>query len=58
MTSALSRPNASQAEPRITSTVPAKYRNPETGDTWTGRGKEPVWIRGQDREAYLITPAA
>jgi len=38
--------------------VPAKYRNPETGDTWTGRDKEPVWIRGQDREAYLITPAA
>ncbi|MDR2323879.1 MAG: H-NS histone family protein [Acidovorax sp.] len=32
-------------------------RNPETGDAWTGRGKEPVWIRGLAREAFLITAA-
>ena len=24
--------------------VPAKYRNPETGDTWTGRGLKPKWV--------------
>lgn len=35
-------------------TVPPKYRNPQTGDTWTGRCKEPVWIRGQDRAKFLI----
>lgn len=36
--------------------VPAvqKYRDPETGATWSGRGKEPAWIRGQDREKFLI----
>lgn len=34
--------------------VPAKYRNPSTGDTWTGRGKAPKWIEGKDRSNYLI----
>jgi DNA-binding protein H-NS len=35
--------------------VLAKYRNPETGDTWSGRGKPPRWIAGQDRENFLIS---
>lgn len=35
-------------------TVAPKYRNPETGDTWTGRGKAPKWIDGQDRAQYEI----
>ena len=34
--------------------VPAKYLNPKTGDTWTGRGKPPAWIQGKDREQFLI----
>ena len=24
-----------------------KYRDPATGTTWSGRGKEPAWIKGQ-----------
>ena len=32
-----------------------KYRDPETGKTWTGRGKPPTWIAGaKDRGAFLI----
>ncbi|KQP13728.1 H-NS family nucleoid-associated regulatory protein [Pseudorhodoferax sp. Leaf267] len=34
--------------------VAPKYRNPATGDTWTGRGKPPKWIADQNREQYLI----
>lgn len=34
--------------------VAPKYRNPATGETWTGRGKPPKWIQGQDREQFLI----
>jgi DNA-binding protein H-NS len=34
--------------------VPAKYLNPENGETWTGRGKAPIWIAGKEREAFLI----
>jgi DNA-binding protein H-NS len=32
----------------------AKYRDPQTGATWTGRGKPPAWIIGKDRERFLI----
>lgn len=32
----------------------AKYHNPETGVSWSGRGKEPVWLRGKNREDYRI----
>jgi len=34
--------------------VAPKYRDPATGQTWTGRGKAPKWIDGQDRNKYLI----
>lgn len=34
--------------------VAAKYRNPATGATWTGRGKPPKWIQGQDRAKFAI----
>ena len=34
--------------------VATKYRDPATGQTWTGRGKAPKWIDGQDRAKYLI----
>jgi len=31
-----------------------KYQDPTTGITWSGRGKEPAWIRGKDRKKFLI----
>ncbi|MDR2326336.1 MAG: H-NS histone family protein [Acidovorax sp.] len=34
--------------------VAPKYRNPETGQTWTGRGKAPKWIENQNREQFAI----
>lgn len=34
--------------------VAPKYRDPATGQTWTGRGKAPKWIQGQDREQFVI----
>jgi DNA-binding protein H-NS len=37
-------------------TYAPKYRNPATGDTWSGLGKAPAWIEG-DRDAYLIKEA-
>lgn len=41
--------------------VPPKYRNPETGATWSGRGKPPRWVSdaeaaGQSRDSFLINP--
>ena len=36
------------------SKVAPKYRNNETGETWTGRGKPPRWIQDKNREDFLI----
>jgi DNA-binding protein H-NS len=36
------------------SKVAPKYRDPATGATWTGRGKMPKWIEGQDRARFAI----
>lgn len=39
--------------------VAPKYRHPETGETWTGRGRAPRWLvaaesAGADRAEYRI----
>lgn len=34
--------------------VAPKYRNPATGETWTGRGKAPKWIQNENREKFVI----
>ncbi|MEO8935890.1 MAG: H-NS histone family protein [Burkholderiaceae bacterium] len=31
-----------------------KFQNPQTGDTWTGRGRAPKWIEGKDRTKFAI----
>lgn len=48
------------AKPAAKRTVPPKYRDPETGATWTGRGLPPAWIAAaKDRNKFLIdAPAA
>lgn len=35
-------------------TVAPKYRDPATGQTWTGRGKPPRWIADKDRSQFQI----
>jgi DNA-binding protein H-NS len=41
--------------PKSGGTVPPKYRNPKDhSQTWSGRGREPAWIKGKDRKAFLI----
>ncbi|MCR4469404.1 MULTISPECIES: H-NS family nucleoid-associated regulatory protein [unclassified Burkholderia] len=39
---------------RKTPAVAPKYRDPNTGATWSGRGREPAWIKGKRRERFLI----
>lgn len=47
------------AEPKPKRPVPPKYRHPDSGETWTGRGKAPRWIanalaQGRTRDDFLI----
>ncbi|WP_185731926.1 H-NS histone family protein [Burkholderia stagnalis] len=32
----------------------AKYFDPTTGRTWSGVGREPLWIKGKDRSAFVL----
>ena len=32
----------------------AKYRDPATGATWSGRGRPPLWLADQDRAKFAI----
>ena len=39
--------------------VPPKYRNPKTGETWSGRGRTARWIvqaeqEGKSRDKFLV----
>jgi DNA-binding protein H-NS len=46
--------SAASAKPAAAKS-PAKYRDPKSGSTWTGRGKPPKWIVGvASRDAFLI----
>ena len=38
--------------------VAPKYRDPASGQTWTGRGKAPKWIQNQDRSLFAINAPA
>ncbi|MDR1969630.1 MAG: H-NS histone family protein [Burkholderiaceae bacterium] len=47
-------PIGRKSRSRSVGKVAPKYRDPATGQTWTGRGKAPRWIDGKDREQFLI----
>jgi DNA-binding protein H-NS len=38
------RPGRKEKKKRV---VRAKYRDPETGDEWSGRGKAPLWMQSK-----------
>lgn len=53
---------ATQAKPKAKTggkaraKAPAKYRDPDTGKEWSGRGRRPAWIKtaGDDLSKYEI----
>jgi|SRR5690606_3120642 len=52
-----------KAASTVKRTVPPKYKHPETGVTWTGRGKAPRWVsdaeaEGKSRDQFLIKPTS
>ncbi len=34
--------------------APTRYLNPETGQTWTGRGPRPQWLKGKNSKKFLV----
>ncbi|WNC89867.1 H-NS histone family protein [Paraburkholderia sp. FT54] len=48
---------AKRGRPPKKAPLPAKYQDPKSGNTWSGRGKPPKWIIGKNRERFLIGAA-
>jgi DNA-binding protein H-NS len=54
------KPAKAKAKPaKARKPVAVKYRNAETNETWTGRGKPPTWLKAQEaagrkREEFLV----
>lgn len=34
--------------------LPPLYQDPKTGKTWSGRGREPSWLIGKNRDKFRI----
>ncbi|WP_027016331.1 H-NS histone family protein [Comamonas composti] len=41
-------------KPETKKKAEVKYYDPESGNTWTGRGKPPKWIADKDRSQFEI----
>lgn len=35
--------------------ITAKFRDPATGNAWSGRGSTPSWLRGKDLSQYAVS---
>jgi DNA-binding protein H-NS len=44
---------ASARQTAISKVVP-KYRDPNSGQVWSGRGRAPRWMQGRAKEDFLI----
>jgi hypothetical protein len=52
-------PNTDQDTDEMPSEAKIKYRDPTTGDTWSGRGRMSTWLKrkhdaGEDIEKYRV----
>lgn len=48
--------SGTRAKPaKVKGTVAPQFKNPETGETWTGRGRAPRWLDGKDKKEFRIT---
>jgi DNA-binding protein H-NS len=43
---------------RVGTPAKIKFRDKVTGNEWSGRGKEPLWIKGKDRAQFAVAEEA
>jgi DNA-binding protein H-NS len=39
---------------KVREPVAVKYRDPDTGASWTGRGRAPLWLNGKRKDDFLV----
>ncbi|MBI0331283.1 H-NS histone family protein [Burkholderia plantarii] len=42
---------------KVRKAAPAKYYDPSSGHSWSGRGPRPKWLQGKELDDYLIDRA-
>ncbi|AYQ90606.1 MULTISPECIES: H-NS histone family protein [Burkholderia] len=42
---------------KVRRAAPAKYYDPSSGNSWSGRGPRPKWLQGKELDDYLIDRA-
>ena len=51
----LGAPGKAKAEKgKVKSAVAPQFKNPATGEQWSGRGRAPRWLDGKDKEQFRI----
>jgi DNA-binding protein H-NS len=50
----ISKEKKEKKEKQPATKVAPKYKDPETGATWTGRGISPKWLAGKSKADFLI----
>lgn len=40
--------------PKPVHTAPTRYRDPQTGQTWSGRGRQPRWLNERIRAGATL----
>ena len=51
------RKSSSTREPKAAGkrgVVAAKYKDPISGKTWSGRGRTPLWLDGKNKEDFVV----
>lgn len=51
------RPAKSGGSTAVKAALPAKYLDPRTGKTWSGRGRAPAWL-GKNPKRFMIAEEA
>ena len=46
---------SARKDKRTGTKIAAKYRDPASGLTWTGRGRTPKWMEGKDKKKFAIS---
>jgi DNA-binding protein H-NS len=46
--------NSARKKTAKKTTRTAKYRDPKTGQEWTGRGRMPNWLAGKNKDQFLV----
>ena len=39
---------------KVREPIAIKYKDPQSGATWTGRGRAPLWLNGKNKDDFLV----